>query len=155
MKSYYLFYIILIILVILFISVLFYVTHRNTFWSVRSIDTMKYSRDLSRQKLQDPRFDSVIDSQVSAIANTGATHVAIDTPYDPEFLPLLKRWVAAARKYNLHVWFRGNFSGWEQWFGYSKIDRKTHLEKTKEPFCLKQYRRPLIILYSVTRQRYH
>lgn len=99
-------------------------------WQVQSIDTMKYSRDLSREKLNDPSFDKTIDLQIKNIADTGATHVSIGTPYDAEFLPMLRRWVNAARKYNLKVWFRGNFSGWEKWFGYSQIDRKTHIEKT-------------------------
>lgn len=97
----------------------------------KSIDTMKYSRDVSREKLNDLSFDEVIDAQVKNIADTGATHVAIATPYDEEFLPILKRWVAAARQYNLKVWFRGNWSGWEKWFGYDRIDRPAHIEKTK------------------------
>lgn len=97
----------------------------------KSIDTMKYSRDISREKLNDSLFDQVIETQVKNIADTGATHVAIATPYDEEFLPILKRWVSSARKYNLHVWFRGNWSGWEKWFGYDKIDRSTHIEMTK------------------------
>ena len=101
-------------------------------WQFRSIDTMKYSRDVSRQVLDDPTFDKIIDRQVSQIAATGATHVAIDTPYDDEFLPVLKRWVSAARKYNLNIWFRGNWSGWEGWFNYSKITREDHLLKTQE-----------------------
>ncbi|MDP3888564.1 MAG: hypothetical protein Q8Q24_00825, partial [bacterium] len=92
----------------------------------KSIDTMKYSRDIAREKLNDPSFDKVIDTQVKNIADTGATHVAIATPYDEEFLPILKRWVSSARKYNLKVWFRGNWSGWEGWFDYPKIDRSTH-----------------------------
>jgi hypothetical protein len=89
---------------------------------------MKYSRDLARQKLSDESFDSIIDRQVKEIASTGATHIAIATPYDTEFLPYLKRWVASARKYGLKVWFRGNFSGWEGWFGYSKITRAQHIK---------------------------
>lgn len=97
-----------------------------------SIDTMKYSRDLSREKLGDTLFDSVIDIQVKNIANTGATHVAIATPYDEEFYPMLKRWVLAARKYNLKVWFRGNWSGWEGWFDYPKITRAEHTRKIEE-----------------------
>ncbi len=97
----------------------------------KSIDTMKYSRDLSREKLNDPSFDQAIDRQVSDISKTGATHVAIATPYDDEFLPILRRWVKSARKYDLNVWFRGNWSGWEQWFEYEQIDRQTHIEKTK------------------------
>src|SRR5258708_13688548 len=51
-------------------------------WDFASIDTMKYSRDLSREKLQDPTFDQVISSQIKAIAQTEATHVPIATPYD-------------------------------------------------------------------------
>lgn len=104
----------------------------------KSIDTMKYSRDLSREKLNEPLFDKVIDQQVGDIAKTGATHVAIATPYDEEFLPVLRRWTAAARKYSLKIWFRGNFSGWEKWFEYSAIDRQTHIEKT-ESFILENY----------------
>ena len=107
------------------------ITNKKThFWQVASIDTMKYSRDVAREKLRDPSFDSVIERQIKDIAETYATHVAIATPYDDEFLPFLKRWVGAARKYKLKVWFRGNWSGWEKWFGYSSIDRKTHIEKT-------------------------
>lgn len=101
------------------------------FWNIKSVDTMKYSRDLSREKLEDASFDGVIDEQVKNIASVGATHVAIATPYDQEFLPMLKRWVSAARKYKLKVWFRGNWSGWEEWFDYPKITRNEHMRKTK------------------------
>ncbi len=99
---------------------------------ITSIDTMKYSRDIAREKLKDSTFDEVIDKQIRDIAATGATHVAIGTPYDEEFLPFLKRWVNTARKYKLNVWFRGNWSGWERWFGYPPIDRETHIKKTVE-----------------------
>jgi len=105
------------------------------FWDFQAIDTMKYSRDLSREKLNDLTFDVTIERQIKQIADTGATHVGIATPYDVEFLPLLKRWVKYARQYNLKVWFRGNFSGWEGWFEYKKISRKDHLVKT-EAFIL-------------------
>lgn len=101
------------------------------FWDIQVVDTMKYSRDVSREKLNDPTFDIEINRQVADIAGTGATHVAIATPYDEEFLPILKRWIKAARKHNLHVWFRGNFSGWEKWFDYPAITRSQHLEMTK------------------------
>lgn len=101
------------------------------FWQFQSIDTMKYSRDKSREKLNDPFFDSVIDGQVKNIAQTGATHVAIATPYDEEFLPILKRWVKAAREYHLKVWFRGNFAGWEKWFDYPPITRNQHFKYTQ------------------------
>ena len=102
------------------------------FWKVQSIDTMKYSRDLAREKLKDPAFDIQIYQQVKGIAATGATHISIATPYDEEFLPILKRWVNAARSNNLHVWFRGNFSGWEEWFGYKKISRDDHKKMTQQ-----------------------
>ncbi len=104
----------------------------STWWEFQSIDTMKYSRDIAREKLNDSSFDSVIDRQVRDIAQTGATHVAIATPYDEEFYPILERWVASARKNNLKVWFRGNFSGWEGWFDYPRIDRTQHIRKTEE-----------------------
>src|SRR3989344_2717782 len=105
---------------------------RLSWWEFQSIDTMKYSRDIAREKLGDLEFDSVINQQVRDISETGATHVAIATPYDEEFYPFLKRWVDAARKNNLHVWFRGNWSGWEGWFGYPKITREEHLKKTEK-----------------------
>lgn len=112
------------------------VSTRATWWEIQSIDTMKDSRDLAREKLNDQSYDVVIDNYVSAIAASGATHVAIGTPYDEEFVPYMRRWVASARKYRLSVWFRGNWSGWEGWFNYPKITRAQHLEKTRN-FILK------------------
>lgn len=132
MKKVY-FVLILIILVILFLSLprTPKVENKRThFWQVQSIDTMKYSRDIAREKLGDASFDMIIEGQVKDIVETSATHVAIGTPYDSEFLPFLRRWVGMARKYKLKVWFRGNWSGWEKWFGYPSIDRKMHIEKT-------------------------
>jgi hypothetical protein len=99
------------------------------FWPVQSIDTMKYSRDRAREHLGNPSFDKVIDQQMTQIAGTGANYVAISTPYDAEFIPMLSRWVKSARSHGLKVWFRGNFSGWESWFNYPKINRTQHLEK--------------------------
>jgi hypothetical protein len=109
-----------------------YTTSHVTFWSVQSIDTAKYSRDRAREKLGDLSFDAIIDTQVRNIASTGATHISINTPYDAEFLPYLKRWVSAARRHGLKVWFRGNWSGWEGWFNYPRIDRATHIARTKQ-----------------------
>lgn len=102
------------------------------FWEFRTIDTMKHSRDLAREKLSDASYDGVIDRETRLIAETGVTHIAIATPYDEEFIPYLGRWVDAARRYDLKVWFRGNFSGWEEWFGYSGISRGEHLVKTRD-----------------------
>lgn len=123
---------------ILFAGLLF--LHSNTkqstinlrFFEVQSIDTMKYSRDLSLEHRNDPLADATIAKQVKDIADTGATHVAIGTPYDEEFFPILEKWVNEARKNNLKVWFRGNFAGWEEWFSYKKITREEHLKKTEE-----------------------
>lgn len=101
-------------------------TPRVTWWKFQSVDTMKYSRDFSNIGLP----DAVIDTQIKNIAATGATHVAVATPYDAEFLPFLTKWVDVARKYRLNVWFRGNWSGWEKWFGYPTINRAEHLQQT-------------------------
>jgi len=101
-------------------------------WQIESIDTMKYSRDMARADLTNSKYATESEKQVADIAATGANYVAIDTPYDDEFLPVLQVWVRAARTHGLHVWFRGNFSGWEGWFGYDKIDGQTHLAKTKQ-----------------------
>lgn len=124
-----------IILSILTLVVMSCMTIRTTlasekFFSIQSIDTMKESRDLSREKLRDEAYEESIRSQVAAIAATGATHVAVGTPYEEEFVPFLKKWVAAARLNNIHVWFRGNLAGWEGWFEYPKIDRATHTAQT-------------------------
>ena len=102
-----------------------------TLWKVQAIDTVKYSRDLAREKQSDTSFDGVIESQVHSIAELGATHVSIGTPYDEEFIPYLRRWVYASRKNNLKVWFRGNLSGWEGWFDYGPITRQEHKDKIK------------------------
>lgn len=113
------------LIVIVFVGAIFLKSPKKT-WQFQSIDTMKYSRDLAREKLRDPAFDAEIEKQIKVTKEVGATHVAIGTPYDKEFLPILRRWVLAARKSELNVWFRGNFSGWEGWFGYEKIDRNEH-----------------------------
>lgn len=99
-------------------------------WQVQSIDAMKYTRDIAREKLTKPEFDKDIDMMVANIAATGATHIALGTPYDDEFIPFLTRWVSSARKHKLKVWFRGNFSGWEKWFDYERITRDQHIDMT-------------------------
>lgn len=117
-------------------SVLFFtksaVVTKYSLWEFESVDTVKYSRDLTGQMINKPEFDAVIDQQVADIASLGATHIAIATPYDQRFVPFLERWVKASREHHLKVWFRGNFSGWEQWFGFSKITREEHKKLLKE-----------------------
>lgn len=105
---------------------------KDYLWPIRSIDTVKYSRDLSKEKINDSSFDQIIALQVGNIAQTGANYIALGTPYDSEFIPFLAHWVKAARANKLRVWFRGNFAGWEQWFNYPKIDRATHLKLTED-----------------------
>lgn len=101
-------------------------------WKVRSVDTMKYSRDRAQDALHDPSFDSVIERQIKFISELGATHVAIATPYDEEFVPVLTRWVTITRKHGLKIWFRGNWSSWEGWFGYAKnLTPEDHLVNTR------------------------
>lgn len=104
----------------------------DRFWEVQTIDAMKYSRDVAREKLYDQAYDLEIETQVSEIAKTGATHIGIGVPYDNEFIPFLKRWVDTARKHNIKVWFRGNMAGWEGWFNYPKIDRVEHSRQIAE-----------------------
>ena len=106
--------------------------HPQRQWEFQSIDTMKYSRDISQDRLRDPSFVKEVDNQVAAIAKTGATHVAIATPYDGEFLPMMKLWVRAARRNGLKVWFRGNWSGWEGWYNYPRMSPEEHQAKTRE-----------------------
>lgn len=95
-------------------------------WEFRSVDTVKYSRDLAGQMLDKPGFDQVIEKQVADIASLGATHIALGSPYDEKYIPFLTRWIKSARNHNLKVWFRGNFSGWESWFGFERIGREEH-----------------------------
>lgn len=102
-------------------------------WQIKSVDTVKYSRDLSAQNLTNLTFDATIEAQIKKIKETGATHVAIDTPYDEMFIPILNRWVQTARNNGLKVWFRGNFSSWEGWFDYpNHLSRGDHLKLTRE-----------------------
>lgn len=91
-------------------------TSNPIIWPVQSVDTMKISRDEARN----PKVLDEIPNVVDSVAKLNPTHIAIATPYDEEFYPVLKAWVTEARKKNLKVWFRGNFSAWEGWFDYPK-----------------------------------
>lgn len=118
----------LIIFIELFLTKHSYAAEK--FFKVQSIDTMKYSRDNAREHNNSNSYNTEIDIQVKSIAETGVTHIAIGTPYDDEFFPYLQRWVDSARRHGLKVWFRGNFSGWEGWYGYPAISRSEHIEKS-------------------------
>lgn len=90
-------------------------------WKHQCIDTMKFSRDRAREWATRNDLQDIIDGQMRKIRDMGANCVAIGTPYDEEFVSYLTKWVIGARRYGLHVWYRGNLSGWEGWFGYPKI----------------------------------
>ncbi len=101
---------------------------KTSLWNYSSIDTMKLSRDAARNG-----FKADYLTQLQQIKDLGASYVAIDTPYDEEFYPYLKKWADTAHALELHVWFRGNFSGWEGWFDYPKtLTRLQHLQQTKQ-----------------------
>jgi hypothetical protein len=92
----------------------------QTLWKYQCIDTMKTSRDRARGWAKRVDLKEYIGKEMKAISEMGANCVALDTPYDQEFLPYLKMWVESAREHKLKIWYRGNFSGWEGWFEYPK-----------------------------------
>lgn len=103
-------------------------------WKYQCIDTMKYSRDRARE-YESLNVDNIneINFQMKLIKSLGANCVAIDTPYDEEFYPVLKKWADIAHSNGLSVWFRGNWSGWEGWFNYPKnFTRNRHLSMTSD-----------------------
>lgn len=103
------------------------------FWEYECIDTMKSSRDLAGEYRGKADAETLIAREVGLIAETGANCIAIATPYDEEFLPVLRMWVQAARKERLHVWFRGNWSEWEGWYGRKNtLTPESHVQLTRE-----------------------
>lgn len=102
-------------------------------WKYQCIDTMKTSRDRARSWGGRKDVSELIEKEVKIISEIGANCIVIDTPYDDEFVPFLKSWVGIARKYDLSVWFRGNWSQWEGWFDYPKeMTPREHLTKTSQ-----------------------
>lgn len=100
-------------------------------WTIQSVDTMKTSRDKARTELNNPEYDKEIEKEVKAIKHLGANYITINTPYDEEFKPYLERWIRIARYNGLKIWFRGNWSNWEGWFGYSKsLSPENHISNT-------------------------
>ncbi len=104
----------------------------HTPWQVRSIDTMKLTRDNVGNYLKDtPEVRLEINAYINQIKGWGANYIAIDTPYDEKFYPALKLWTDLAHEQGLHVWFRGNWSAWEGWFDFPKtMTREEHIQKT-------------------------
>lgn len=126
-------------LIVIFLFLLFFVkpVDAATLWHYQCIDTMKISRDKARGWTNTSDLDKHITWEMKTIKDMGANCVAIDTPYDEEFLPYMTKWASVARKYNLHVWFRGNFSGWEGWFDYPKNMKSSTLIQKTETFITK------------------
>ncbi len=107
-------------------------THIFSPWQVKSVDTMKLSRDVAQQWLDtgNPTTAEIIES-LKQIKAMGANYVAIDTPYDEKFYSYLKLWSDNAHQLGLHVWFRGNWSAWEGWFNFPKnMTRTEHIQDT-------------------------
>lgn len=97
------------------------------------VDTMKVSRDKAKEHKSRKDQQAEIKKQVGIIASLGANCVVVATPYNEEFLPYLKLWIAEARARNLRVWFRGNFAEWEGWFGHKKtMTTDEHHARTKQ-----------------------
>lgn len=107
----------------------------STFWQIEAVDTMKMSRDVSRES----DILSRISKYVDAAAKLQPTHITVATPYDEEFYPVLSKWVAEIHSKKIHVWFRGNWSSWEGWFGYPLFKNyQDHHAKTEN--FIKQHR---------------
>ena len=123
--------ILIISFLLLFLAFVSPKTYASSVFDVRSVDTMKTSRDQTLYKENDPSFDSKIDEELNEIKQTGANYVTVDGAYDSAYIPWLKRWVDKARQKGFKIWFRGNFSGWSGWFGPQDLDRQQHLELTK------------------------
>ncbi|HSW97144.1 MAG TPA: carboxypeptidase-like regulatory domain-containing protein [Candidatus Saccharimonadales bacterium] len=105
----------------------------TSLWQYQCIDTMKTSRDAARSEMFKQNASKEIVKELAIVKELGANCVAIDTPYDEEFVPFLEMWVMQARKEGLHIWFRGNFSSWEGWFNYPKgMTTQEHLQRTKK-----------------------
>ncbi len=143
--------IILSVLVILFIIIAFFIflpepsialdrleykplTQPTGLWKYQCVDTMKTSRDKARQWEKRADLKEYIDKEMQIIKELGANCVAIDTPYDREFMPYLQKWAQGARSHNLNIWYRGNFSGWEGWFNYKKGMTATQLLENSARF---------------------
>lgn len=108
-------------------------TEKLSIFPYTCIDTMKVSRDRARELNNNPEAERIIDNQIHLIKSMGANCVAIATPYDEEFLPYMKQWVDEARRQGLSVWFRGNWSAWEEWFDYrEEMTPEMHMQKTTE-----------------------
>lgn len=80
---------------------------RPAHWTVRSVDTMKLSRDTRKKQLSTAQIVALI--RLDALLHV--THIAVDAYYDdPGYLA---RWAGVVRSFGLHVWFRAHWYAWE------------------------------------------
>jgi len=80
---------------------------RPTRWIIRSVDTMKLSRDTRKKPLGVAQIAALIRLD----ARLHPTHVTVDVYYDdPGYLA---RWAGVIRSFGLHVWFRAHWYAWE------------------------------------------
>src|SRR5262249_45564556 len=76
-------------------------------WLIRSVDTMKLSRDTLKAQLSDRQIAAV----VALDARLHLTHITVGVYYDdPAYMA---RCVRAIRAVGLHVWFRAHWYAWE------------------------------------------
>jgi hypothetical protein len=76
-------------------------------WAIRSVDTMKLSRDTRAKPLTDTQIAALVRLDV----RLHLTHITVDVYYDdPAYMA---RWVRAIRAVHLHVWFRAHWYAWE------------------------------------------
>lgn len=100
---------------------------KERFFDVVSFDTMKLSRDGARN----PDVTKEIPQLIAQLEKLHPTHVAIGTPYNEEFVPVMKKWTGEIHTRGMNVWFRGNFSQWEDWFDYGRMEHpEDHIQLT-------------------------
>lgn len=89
-------------------------------WNVQSANPVDLSRNQSRYFFIDKTYKNKVLKELKEIKSSGANFVTISTPYNDEFVPVLKYWTTQAHKLKLKVWFNGGFAEWEGWFSYKK-----------------------------------
>lgn len=100
----------------------------NPSWTIRSVDVMKYSKDV----VCNPPSDTFIATQVQKAKELGANYIAISTPYNNpscgDSLALTKKWVAAIRAQGLSVWHRHMGLSFEGLYGIPKKYNDDYLQ---------------------------
>jgi hypothetical protein len=82
---------------------------------IKSIDTMKESKDTANNQLTVTQIQQTIATTVLANVN----YIAVSTSYD--FPDYLQKWADAIHQAGKHVWFRPHFNQWENDYGTTGI----------------------------------